>query len=66
MRSGNWITTIMQGKIERKPGKGRPKSPFTKQMMDDIGIKRIGTIKKHKRQRKMEKNINSYLTNHRI
>jgi len=33
-----WITTIIEGKIEGKPGRERPRTPFLKQLMDDTGI----------------------------
>ncbi|KAL4135344.1 hypothetical protein QTP88_006959 [Uroleucon formosanum] len=37
MRNNEWITTIIEGKIERKAGIGRPRTPFMKQIIDDIG-----------------------------
>jgi len=38
MRNSPRTTTIMEGKIEGKPGKGRPRTPFLKQVMEDTGI----------------------------
>ena len=37
MRNNEWITTIIEGKIEGKAGRGRPRTPFMKQIIDDIG-----------------------------
>lgn len=33
MRNNEWITTIIKGKA----GRGRPRTPFMKQIIDDIG-----------------------------
>jgi len=33
MRNYEWITTIIEGKARR----GRPRTPFMKQIIDDIG-----------------------------
>jgi hypothetical protein len=38
IRNSPWITTIIEGKIERKPERGRPRTPFLKQMMEDTEI----------------------------
>jgi hypothetical protein len=38
IRNSPWITTIIKGKIEEKPGRGRPRTPFLKQVMEDNGI----------------------------
>jgi len=32
MRNNEWITTIIEG----KPGRGRPRTPFMKQIIEDI------------------------------
>jgi hypothetical protein len=37
MRNNEWITAIIEGKIEGKAGRGRPRTPFTKQIIEDIG-----------------------------
>lgn len=37
MRNNEWITTIIEGKIEGKAGRGRSRTPFMKQIIDDIG-----------------------------
>lgn len=36
-----WIT-VMKGKIEGKPGRGRPRISFLKQVMEDTGIETYG------------------------
>lgn len=30
MKNNEWVTTIIEGKIERKPERGRPRTPFIK------------------------------------
>jgi len=37
MRNNEWITIIMEGRVEGKVGKGRPRTPFMKQIIEDIG-----------------------------
>jgi len=37
MRNNERITTIIEGKIEGKAGRGRPRTPFMKQIIDDVG-----------------------------
>lgn len=37
MRNNEWITTIIEGKVEEKAGRGRPRTPFMKQIIEDIG-----------------------------
>jgi len=32
-----WITTIIEGKTDRKAGRGRPRTTFMKQIIEDIG-----------------------------
>jgi len=39
-KNSSWITTIIEGKIEGKPGRGRPRTAFIKQVMGDTGIKK--------------------------
>lgn len=36
MRNDEWITIIIKGKIEGKSGRGRPRTPFVKQIIEDI------------------------------
>jgi len=38
LRNNSWITTIIKGKIKGKPGRGRPRTPFIKKLMEDTGI----------------------------
>jgi hypothetical protein len=38
IRNSPWITIKIEGKIEKKPGRGRSKTPFLKQVMEDTGI----------------------------
>jgi len=38
IRNSPWITTIIEGKIEEKPGRGSPRTPFMKQLMEDTRI----------------------------
>lgn len=35
IRNNEWITTILEGKIKRKAGIGRPRIPFMKQIIED-------------------------------
>lgn len=35
--NNTWITTIIEGKTDGKPGRGRPRQLYTKQIMMDIG-----------------------------
>jgi len=37
MRNNEWTTTIMEGKVEGKAAWGRPRTPFMKQIMEDMG-----------------------------
>jgi hypothetical protein len=37
MRNNKWITTIIEGKIEGKARRGRQRTPFMKQIIEDIG-----------------------------
>jgi len=37
MRNNEWITTIIDGKTEGKAGRDRPRIPFMKQIIEDIG-----------------------------
>jgi len=47
IRHSRWITTVIAGKIEGKPGRGeRPRTPFMKQLMEDIGIKTYRELKR--------------------
>jgi len=32
-----WITTIIEGKMEKKAGRGRPRTLFMKQFIEDVG-----------------------------
>lgn len=38
IRNNPWIITIMEGEIEGRPGRRRPKSPFMEQVMKDTRI----------------------------
>lgn len=37
IRNNELITTIIEEKIDRKAGRGRPRTQFMKQIMEDIG-----------------------------
>lgn len=68
-RNCSRITIIIEGKLEGKPSRGKPRTPFMQQMMEDTVIKSYKwlkrTIKTEERQRKMEGDIN-YFINLRI
>jgi hypothetical protein len=34
MRNNEWITTIIEGKMEGKAGKGRSRKPYMKQIIE--------------------------------
>jgi len=36
MRNNEWVTTIIDGKMEGKVGRGRPRTPFVKQIVETI------------------------------
>ena len=46
IRNSPCLTTILEGKIEGKPRRGRPRTPFLKQLMDDTGIKTYWEMKR--------------------
>lgn len=46
IRNSPWITIIIEGKIEGKPGRRRPRTPFLKQLMEDTGIGTYWEIKR--------------------
>lgn len=39
IRNSPWINAIAEGKIEGKPGSGRSRIPFLKQVMEGTGIR---------------------------
>jgi len=47
IRNSPWITTIIEGKIEGKPGSGRPRTPFLKQLMEDTGKETYWEMKRN-------------------
>lgn len=38
VRNSPWITAIIEGEIEGKPGIGMPRALFLKQVVEDTGI----------------------------
>jgi len=60
IRNSPWITTIIEGKIEGKPGRGRPRTPFLKQVMENTGIGTYWELIIS------DRDINYHLTNLRI
>jgi len=46
IRNSFWITTVIEGKIEGIPGRGRPRTCFMKQVMKDIEIKTYNDLKR--------------------
>lgn len=39
MRNNEWITTLIEGKIEEKAERGKKRTPFMKQTIEDIMIR---------------------------
>jgi len=37
IRNNKWITTIIRGKVDGKAGRGKPRTPLMKQIIEDIG-----------------------------
>jgi len=46
IRNSPWITTVIAEKIEAKPGRGKPRTLFMKQVIEDIGIKTYRELKR--------------------
>lgn len=62
-RNSPWTTSIIEGKLEGKPGRRRPRTPFMKKVMEDDRISRThevvhGAKKNHEQQRKMKEDVN--------
>lgn len=62
----NRITTIIEEKIKDKPKTGRPRIPFTKQVIEDTGIRTYRELKITVSSTGKQKDINHYLSNLQI
>lgn len=58
----SWITIIIEG----KPGRGKPKTPFMKQVIKDIGIRIYRELKRNLEEREKLENKLKHSPNIRI